>query len=119
MSVITPENNVVFEYLDGIAKEFKLDWSSPLSASPGEMGMFPTPPSMPAPMQPQVNETFPMQALFSSFIIFQPYQPPPPQQQQYQPPPSYQSYGQPVLPGAQFSMPDANLASSFPSVPAA
>ena len=35
MSVITPENNVVFEYLDGIAKEFKVNWTSPLSASPG------------------------------------------------------------------------------------
>lgn len=118
MSVITPENNVVFEYLDGIAKEFKVNWTSPLSASPGEMDMFPTPPSMPAPMQPQVNEFFSAHAFFSQHFTCQPYQPPP-QQQQYQPPPSYQSYGQPVLPGAQYSTHDANLASSFPSVPAA
>ena len=89
MSVITPDNNVVFEYLGSIAKEYKLDWTSPLSAQPGEMGMFPAPPSMPAPMEPHHS----------------PYQPPP-----------YSSFSSNISPN---SNNDAGLASAFPSVPSA
>ncbi len=93
MSVLTPENATVFEFLASIAKEFGVEWVSPISASPGEMGMFPAPPAHIAPpMQPQ-------QPAYSL--------------------PLYMPQGSvPVLPGANYAA-NANLAMQFPSVPPA
>jgi vacuolar protein sorting-associated protein IST1 len=93
MSVVTPENATVFEYLGSIAKEFGVEWVSPISANPGELGMFPAPPAHIAPpMQPQ------------------PYHPSLP---------LYLPQGAtPVLPGANYAA-HSNLAMQFPSVPPA
>jgi len=101
MSIIPFENATIFEYLESISKEHKLDWKSPLSAAPGEMDMFPTPPNMAAPLQPQpyVASPYPPQQMHPQ----QPYAPPP-------------SQGQPVLPGANYNS-NSNLASMFPTVP--
>ncbi len=96
MSVITPENATVFEYLGSIAKEFGVEWVSPISAAPGELGMFPAPPAHIAPpMQPQ------------------PYQPP-----AYSLPLYLPQGATPVLPGANYAA-NSNLAMQFPSVPPA
>lgn len=137
MSIVTPETCHVFDCLGSIAKEYNIDWVSPLSASPDEMGMFPAPPGMAAPLQPQYAQypyqqpgmnphmlmqqqaLSPSQQLLQNPQLFaqQPY---PQQSQQFQPqqfqqnsfPPHSQQQLQPPPPQQQQQQPFM-----FPAVP--
>jgi len=135
LSVITPDDCCVVEYLTSIAKEGSVNWAPPVAmTAPDNVGLFPPPPYIAAPMQPgypqqqpplypgQGGSGFPQQPY--AMPLQQPYapysqQPGYPQQQQQQQPYNPQPYG--AAPQQPYAQPNNNAALGglqFPSVPA-